>query len=93
MSKNTFEVEFSGNGPTPESMVYDYALLRAAEVTIEKGYKYFTVLESKVLEQVGAGYREHNIIRCSNKKPVTDRVVYEAMPIERSLKKKYSINN
>ena len=43
---NVFQVSFRGNGYTGAEKVADLALLHAAEVTLQNGYKYFTILES-----------------------------------------------
>lgn len=37
-------VRFQGNGYTPRERAEDMAFLRAAELTLEKGYRFFTVL-------------------------------------------------
>ena len=42
--KNTFKVSFSGNGNLKPQVASDYALLRGAVLTQEKGYKYFEVI-------------------------------------------------
>lgn len=40
---NIFNVSFSGNGFTGRGKAADFALLRSAEITIENGYRYFSV--------------------------------------------------
>lgn len=40
------QVTFVGNGYTSESTAADFALLRAAEVSLEEGCPYFTVIEN-----------------------------------------------
>ncbi len=47
LDKNVFLVSFSGNGYTLEVTATIFALLRSAEVALDKGFKYFVVLESK----------------------------------------------
>ena len=39
LSETLWKVSVNGNGYTSSSQVGDYALLRASELTIEKGYK------------------------------------------------------
>lgn len=40
---NIFNVSFSGNGFTGRGKASDFALLRSAEITIENGFKYFSI--------------------------------------------------
>lgn len=42
-----YQIRFEGNGWTSEQRVSDFAFLRAAELTLEAGYSYFIVLESR----------------------------------------------
>jgi len=44
---NSFEIVFDGNAYTSSETVDDFAVLRAAELTIENGYQYFGILERK----------------------------------------------
>jgi len=46
LGENIFQVSFRGNGYTPSERAADFALLRAAEVTMENGFRYFVVVES-----------------------------------------------
>ena len=43
LSETLWKVSVNGNGYTSATTVGDYALLRASELTLEKGYKYFVV--------------------------------------------------
>lgn len=43
LAENVFEVRFRGNGYTSSERASDFALLRSAELTLEKGFKYFIV--------------------------------------------------
>ncbi|MCY4244136.1 MAG: hypothetical protein OXU41_05900 [Gammaproteobacteria bacterium] len=43
LAENVFEVRFRGNGYTSSERASDFALLRSAELTLEKGFKYFVV--------------------------------------------------
>lgn len=56
-----YRIAFAGDGATPADVVEDYALLRAAEIAVEKGYDWFRVVGRSVDERrkggvgVGAG--------------------------------------
>lgn len=43
LNNNAYQVHFSGNGYTSSNTVKAYLLRRCAELTIEKGYKYFII--------------------------------------------------
>ncbi len=45
-SSDSYLVTFRGNGYTTDETVMKYALMRASELTLEHGYRYFTVLSS-----------------------------------------------
>ncbi len=47
LGDNIFQVSFKGNGCTSEDRASDYTLLRSAEITLENGFKYFTIVESE----------------------------------------------
>ncbi|MGF1457217.1 MAG: hypothetical protein ACFB6R_17800 [Alphaproteobacteria bacterium] len=47
LESNKFRVTFSGNTLTPLPTVENYLLYRAAEVTVNKGFDHFIVLEDK----------------------------------------------
>ena len=49
-----YSVKFVGNRATPRDVVEEYALYRAAEVTIKHGYDYFKVV-SREIEPVARG--------------------------------------
>ena len=44
IAPDTFKIHFRGNGYTPDKRAQDLAVLRAAELTLEHGYQYFTPL-------------------------------------------------
>lgn len=44
---DSFIVTFKGNSATPAEKVYQYALTRASEITLNNGYKYFHVTSNK----------------------------------------------
>ena len=56
-----YRISFSGDGATPQDVVEDYALLRAADLAIAGGYDWFRVVSRDVAREdkggvgVGAG--------------------------------------
>ncbi len=56
-----YRITFAGDGATPQAVVEDYALLRAAELALENGYDWFRVIGKSVDAQdkggvgIGAG--------------------------------------
>ena len=45
LSENVYKVGFSGNGYTSRTRVENYTLLRCAELTLEKGFQYFVIID------------------------------------------------
>ena len=45
LESNRYRVTFSGNAVTPRTTVQNYLLYRAAEVTLESGHDYFSVVD------------------------------------------------
>lgn len=43
LSDNSFLVVFNGNGWTDSNKVFDFALRRSAEITLENGFNYFII--------------------------------------------------
>lgn len=50
-----YRVTFQGGGGAPENQVVDYALLRAAEVTLRDGYDWFRVVDRYTAASGGGG--------------------------------------
>ena len=48
IEENRYRVTFSGNPSTPRDKVQNYLLYRAAELTVQKGFDYFTVVDQDV---------------------------------------------
>lgn len=48
-----YSVTFTANEATPSEAVYQNALRKAAEVTLEKGYRYFTILKKVAPKRMG----------------------------------------
>ncbi len=47
LDENVFQVTFKGNGYTDHDRANDFALLRSAEIALEKGYKYFVIVDAQ----------------------------------------------
>lgn len=47
LAEDVFRVTFGGNGYTSTQRAQDFAMLRAAELTLQHGYKYFAVLNER----------------------------------------------
>lgn len=66
-----FRIVFAGDGATPQEVVEDYALLRAAELAVENGYDWFRVVagatnaEDKGGVGIGAGFGSGSVGRRS----------------------------
>ena len=57
ITEDTFTVGFRGNAATREETVELYVFRRAAELTLQHGYKYFVVLDEKGRTRTGSiGY-------------------------------------
>ena len=66
LEADRFRISFSGDGATPVDVVEEYALLRAAELTLENGYDWFRVIgrsidgDERGGVDVGAGFGSGN---------------------------------
>lgn len=54
IESDRFRVSFRGGGGAPPAQVADYALLRAADLTLAQGYEWF-VVDQRWTEQIGSG--------------------------------------
>lgn len=45
LSEDLVRIDFNGNGYTDRATVADYALLRCAEYTLERGARYFVIID------------------------------------------------
>lgn len=52
LTETRYRVSFTGNSRTPVDLVQDYALLRAAELTVQKNYDWFEVADRATTPQV-----------------------------------------
>lgn len=76
--EDQFVVTFRASEHTPAEKVFEYALARAAELTLKHGYRYFSVLD-----KVGKGPSLHYpslrlTIQCYHSEP-TDRESIDAL--------------
>ena len=46
LDENVFKVTFRGNGYTSRERASDFTLLRSAELTLQAGYKYFSIVDA-----------------------------------------------
>lgn len=53
LAPEVFRVSFSGNAYTSSDRVQDFALLRAAELTLANNFKYFAVMDSSNQSRTG----------------------------------------
>jgi len=71
-SNNIFKVAFSGNGFTSPKRAKDFAMLRAAEITLEHQFNYFTIIGKKDVTSTehidtgGSSYTTGNISSYGN---------------------------
>lgn len=54
LDKNTIRISFNGNAYAQRDSVENYVLYRSAEVTVEKGFDYFVVVDSSAEVKHGA---------------------------------------
>ena len=55
LQQDMYEINFNGNDGTDPTTAQDFALLRAAEVCIENGYKTFDIIKSEDKSQTEIG--------------------------------------
>jgi len=102
LGENSYRIYFSGNAKTSSERASDFALLRAAELTIENGHQFFIVTESqdKVSTRVIGDEdsvttqnrpRTDITVRMFDTKPQDSRIVYEAKFVRQSIRGKYKI--
>lgn len=102
LNDNVFRVTFEGNGFTAASAVSDYALLRSAEITLEKGFRYFSVNAGETATTVsGGGGAQYssvysnatviNTIVCYRERPADAiGLVYDAQQVSQALHGRYN---
>lgn len=60
LQDNIYNVEFKGNAYISFERCYDYTLLRASEITLEKNFKYFRIIGDKSKEKISTEYASGN---------------------------------
>jgi len=53
LGENIFQVSFRGNGYTSRERASDFSLLRSAELTLDRGFRYFVIVESEKDTKIG----------------------------------------
>lgn len=53
LDENVFKVSFRGNAYVSKEKAVNYALLRAGEVTLLHGYKYFVIVDAQSYSKIG----------------------------------------
>lgn len=104
LQDDTFRVYFHGNAFTTPEQMSDYTMLRAAEVALDHGFKFFVVADEKQTTIVGAagtrgtismyqvGANNSQTIVCYTDKPQAMALVYDANAVYGSLTTKYRID-
>jgi len=106
LAENVFEVRFRGNGYTSSERASDFALLRSAELTLEKGFRYFITDDNENAQRVSINtistyYGDNTysiskpsarrVIVCFNEKPDWSGIIYEAQFVVQAIRGKYEI--
>ncbi len=72
LTDNRYRVTFTGNASTPRETVADFALLRAAELTLQNGYDWFKLVDRETDKKtrttmvdtgVGVGHHHSSVYR------------------------------
>jgi len=53
LGENIFQIAFKGNAYTSRERASDFTLLRSAEVVVEKGFRYFIIVDSEKYSKTG----------------------------------------
>lgn len=102
LGENVFRVSFSGNAYTSRERVLDFTLLRASELCLERGFRYFIVAEVGEHEKSAAMISGNfvrkiskptieNTIMAFREKPDAQGPIYDAEFVRNSIRTKYSI--
>ena len=94
LSETLWKVSVGGNGSTSQSKIGDIALLRASELTIDKGYKYFIIANRNQdkLTNITNRYSDEIVFEMLNDK-IDGVFIYDAQIIYNSLSEKYIKKN
>ena len=107
LAENVFRIDFAGNKYTKKARALDFSLLRAAEICLDRGFRYFVISDKDKYEKVNMGIGETKglLSRMSERssvsytiitykdKPNVNGVMYDANFLARSIKEKYNIKN
>jgi len=85
---DTVRVVFRGNDYTSPERTHDFALLRASEVAMQRGFTCFRLVDGRTL--VFYGPRTGLLVQCFKDKPA-GVAVYEAAFLARSIRAKYCL--
>lgn len=101
LGTDMFAVKFQGNGNTRSDKSVDFCMLRSAELTLEKGYKYFYIVDTRTGNQgyipsgkygpISSHPASNMTIKMISEKPENDIAVYDAAIIAQSYRTKYNI--
>jgi hypothetical protein len=101
LGSDMYSVKFQGNGNTRPDRSVDLCMLRCADLTLSKGYKYFYLIDNKTGNQgyipsgrygpISSHPSTNNTIQMVNEKPEGAIAVYEADIIAQSYRQKYRI--
>jgi len=103
LGENVFRVAFEGNGFTSAVRAADLALLRSADVTLERGYSYFVLASDASVSSAtgssfqGSGFTSSlpstmNTVVCFKERPAGTALVYEAKTVRAALRAKYDLD-
>lgn len=66
MSEGRYQISVRGNSNTDKERVYNIALVRAAELTLQDGKSHFIILETEEDEKAQAKYAGRHIMNVTN---------------------------
>jgi len=95
-----FSVSFQGNAAIKPEAAADYALLRAAELTLEQGCKYFAIISNKDASNRGIGVAgdylytytmpsTNMMIKLFKTKPQIAGTVFDAAQVSNNIRNKW----
>ena len=102
MGNDMYAVKFQGNGNTRPDKSVDFCMLRSADLTLEKGYKFFSIVESRTGNQgytpsgtygpISSHPASNMTIKMLHEKTANEAAAYDAAVIAQSYREKYKIN-
>lgn len=96
LAPDTWRVRFSGNGFTSEERSSDFVMLRAAEMMLENGYRYFRLTDSEtgsrpVSTSEGTVYKPRNSVVAVGLNERTEDT-FDSRFITDSIRQKYDLS-